>query len=145
LKDLEALSKLMDSRFKIFGVRIGLDGLIGLIPVVGDVATTTVSVYIILRALSLGVPFIVILQMLFNVLIDFIVGAVPFLGNIFDFFWKANEKNINLIKNYKGAPVSTKKRSSLVIVSFASIVFVLFASMIYFIFKILSLLVGLLF
>lgn len=142
MKDIRALSALMDSRFKIFGVRIGLDGIIGLIPVIGDVATTTVSIYIVVRALSMRIPFVVILQMLFNVLVDFIFGAVPILGNIFDFIWKANEKNIILIKRYKGSPVQTHQRSKLMVVSFASIVFLFFASIIYFVFKITGLIFG---
>lgn len=142
MKDIEALSALMDSRFKIFGVRIGLDGIIGLIPVVGDVATSAISIYIVFRALSMGFPFVVILQMLFNVLIDFVVGAVPFLGNIFDFFWRANEKNINLIKQYHGAPLQTKKRSNLLLLSFVSIVLLFFGTIGYLVFKLIGLFFG---
>lgn len=106
----------MDTKFKgPFGFRFGLDGLIGLIPVVGDIITNSISLYIILRASFLGLPPIIILRMCLNLLIESLVGMLPVLGNIFDFGWKANIKNVELIKSYQAQPKAIKHKSILMI------------------------------
>jgi hypothetical protein len=111
-KDLELLAILMDSQFKgPFGIKFGLDGLVGLIPVVGDLFTGGVSVYIILRAYRLGCSAPVIMRMILNVALETIVGAVPLLGNFFDFFWKSNLKNIELLNEYELKPKEVSSRS----------------------------------
>ncbi len=100
LKRVEALATLLDARFELFGVRFGLDALIGLIPGVGDAATGLLSTYIIIEAARAGASPIILLQMVFNVLIDFIVGAVPVIGDIFDVAFRANVKNAELLKRH---------------------------------------------
>jgi hypothetical protein len=145
VKDIEALSDLMDTKFKFLGIRFGLDGIIGLVPVVGDIATSGVSFYIVLRAFIMGFPLIVIIRMLINVFIDFVFGAVPILGNIFDFFWKANTSNVAIMKAYSTSPDRTKKRSGAFILGFALAVLSLFAVFVYLVVKILGLLLNLLF
>lgn len=139
IKDIEMLSDLMDQQFKVLGFRFGLDGLIGLIPVVGDVATSGVSFYIILRAFIMGFPLFVIMRMLVNILIDFVIGAVPVIGNVFDFIWKANTANVAIMKSYGENPVKTKRRSGAVLLSFVLGLFVLFSLMVFVLVKIISL------
>lgn len=99
-KSLEDLSRYLDDWIKIpvVGWRFGLDALIGLIPNVGDVATSLASFYILIAGARHGVPKITLLRMAFNIGLDYVVGAIPFLGDVFDFFWKANRQNIDLIR-----------------------------------------------
>lgn len=112
MKDLELLSEWLDSKFSIAGFRFGLDGLIGLIPGVGDAATSLVSGYIIVRAAMAGAPAFVVVRMILNLLIESFVGLVPIVGNLFDFVWKANLKNINLMKAYQVDPSKTLIKST---------------------------------
>lgn len=101
IRRLERLSHLMDQVVPLpGGFRIGLDGLMGLIPVIGDLSTAAISGYLINQARLLGVPGHIIARMMFNVVIDTLLGAIPVVGDIFDFFNKANTKNINLLLAY---------------------------------------------
>jgi len=97
---LESLSRYLDDWVKIpvVGWRFGLDAVIGLVPNVGDMATSLASFYILVAGVRYGVPKITLLRMAFNMGLDYIVGAIPFLGDAFDFVWKANKQNIDLIR-----------------------------------------------
>ncbi len=99
-ESLESLSRYLDDWIKIpvVGWRFGLDALIGLIPNVGDMATSLASFYILLAGVRHGVPRITLVRMAFNIGLDYVVGAIPFIGDAFDFFWKANRQNIDLIR-----------------------------------------------
>src|SRR5690606_2958988 len=97
---LDNLARYLDGLFRIPGTswRFGLDGLIGLVPNVGDTITSFASFYILLAGVRYGVPKITLLRMALNIAIDYIVGAIPFLGDLFDFFWKSNKRNMDLIR-----------------------------------------------
>jgi hypothetical protein len=96
---VEKLAWLMDSSIPI-GRRwsIGLDGLVGLVPGVGDMAGTLVSALIIISATRAGTPRATVARMLINVAFDTILGALPVLGDVFDFAYKANTKNVKLFR-----------------------------------------------
>ena len=97
--NLEALARLMDSFIRLpGGWRVGLDAILGLLPVVGDVLSMFVSLFILQAAAQQGVPRITLLRMGLNVGVDALVGAVPFLGDLFDVGWKANERNVELMR-----------------------------------------------
>lgn len=100
LSEVETLTRVLDEQFRIPGtsVRFGLDGLIGLVPGIGDAATTLVSLYVVARARSLGVPTGVLALMLGNILLDTTVGAIPILGDVFDVAFKANRRNLGLMQ-----------------------------------------------
>lgn len=98
VRRLDRLADLLDSRFRLFGVRFGIDGLISLIPVAGDLAMTVVSLYLVAEAARLGARKRVIAQMIFNVAVDTVLGAVPLIGDVFDILYKANNANIRLLK-----------------------------------------------
>lgn len=102
LRRLDLVATLMDNRFRIPGTRwhFGLDGLVGMIPGIGDAAGAIVSGWIILEARRLGVPTPLLLKMLANLGIDMAVGAVPVLGDLFDFAWKANRRNVDLLRQH---------------------------------------------
>ncbi len=97
---LDNLAHYLDGLFRIPGTswRFGLDGLIGLVPNVGDTITSFASFYILLAGVRYGVPKITLLRMAFNIAVDYVVGSIPFLGDAFDFFWKSNKKNMALIR-----------------------------------------------
>lgn len=99
-KGLDDLSFYLDGLFRVPGVgwRFGLDALIGLIPNVGDTLTSFASFYILIAGVRYGVPKITLLRMAFNIGLDYVVGMVPFVGDAFDFVWKSNMQNIELIR-----------------------------------------------
>lgn len=94
---LKQLEQLLDRRFRLFGVRFGFDGIVGLVPIVGDIATAAVGLYVILEARRLGARRWTMVCMLVNWGIDMGVGAVPVLGDIFDIAFKSNSKNVRLL------------------------------------------------
>jgi len=100
-QDVELISLVMDNLVRIPGVnwRVGLDPLIGLIPGVGDLVSTFVSLYVIFAAVQHGAPKITVLRMGLNIGIDLLVGSIPFLGDFFDVVWRANDRNVRLLRS----------------------------------------------
>ncbi len=100
LARIEMLAKLMDSAFTIPGsnVRIGLDAIIGLVPVLGDLISQAISSYIIWEARRIGVSRWTMGRMIANTAIDTVVGFVPFVGDLFDIGFRANMRNLELLK-----------------------------------------------
>ncbi|SDG01492.1 DUF4112 domain-containing protein [Terriglobus roseus] len=103
-RNLDVLSHLLDDYLRIPGtqIRFGLDGIIGLIPGIGDVLGAMASWIIILAAWLRGVPRVTLARMFANVAIETIVGTVPILGDAFDIAWKANRKNFMLLERSVG-------------------------------------------
>ncbi len=97
---IESLAKYLDDWIKIpvVGWRFGLDAVIGLVPNVGDTLTSVASFYILFAGVKYGVPKITLARMAFNIGLDYIVGMIPVIGDTFDFFWKSNKQNIDLIR-----------------------------------------------
>ena len=102
--ELDLLAALLDSRWRIPGtsIRFGVDALVGLVPVIGDAATGIVSAYIVMRARNCGAGKTLVARMLGNVLLDTVLGSVPILGSIFDVYFKANNRNIRLLRRHLG-------------------------------------------
>ncbi len=115
---LDRLAWLLDSSIRVPGTqfRIGLDGLIGLIPGLGDAAGSVVSSYIIAHAARVGVPKSTLIRMAFNVLIESLVGLVPVFGDLFDFAWKANSRNVRLLQQYSLDPRRTTNRNRVFVI-----------------------------
>ena len=99
---LEALAKLMDGMVSVPGtnIRVGVDAIVGLVPGIGDVVSGLVSSYLIWEARQLGAPRWLIGRMLANMLIDTTVGAIPVLGDAFDVMFRANMKNMALLRRH---------------------------------------------
>ena len=99
-RSLEQLSTWMDGLFRIPGTgwRFGLDALVGLVPGLGDFATSAVSLYILAAGVRYRVPKVTLLRMAANIGIDYLVGAIPFVGDLFDVWWKSNQKNVELLR-----------------------------------------------
>jgi hypothetical protein len=99
---LRRLVALFDSAFRIPGtrVRFGIDPIIGLIPGIGDLTSPVLAVLIIWQGTRVRVPKVVLLRMVLNALIDAGVGAIPLLGDLFDFAWKSNDWNLALLERH---------------------------------------------
>jgi hypothetical protein len=102
IRNLNALARLMDARFRIPGtnIRFGLDAIIGLVPGIGDLITLAISGYIVSSAAKLGASNYVMARMVLNTGIDALIGAIPLIGDIFDVGFKANQKNIRLLQQH---------------------------------------------
>jgi hypothetical protein len=102
LAAIDALAHLLDTRwqFPVFGFKFGLDALVGLVPVVGDIATGLVSAHIVYRATQLGASRWLLARMITNVAIDTIFGSVPVVGSVFDVFFKSNIRNVRLLRRH---------------------------------------------
>jgi uncharacterized protein YqhQ len=90
------------------------------VPGVGPFVTTVFSVYILLTSYFLGCSLSVFFRMLLNIVIEFIVGSIPLLGQVFDFFWKANSKNIQLLEAYQLQPEQVQQRSKWILIGVIS-------------------------
>jgi hypothetical protein len=115
---LERLAWLLDSSIPIPGTRfsVGLDALIGLVPVIGDLAGVILSSTILVEAARLGVGRSVLLRMALNVAIEGVVGLVPLAGDVFDAAWKANRRNVRLLDQWLEQP-QRAQRASLALVA----------------------------
>jgi hypothetical protein len=99
LKRLRLIARVMDSCIELPGTkrRIGLDPLIGLVPVAGDIISTAVSLYIVWEGHRLGASRTQVVSMLGNVAIDLAGGAIPVIGDLFDFAFTANRRNLRIL------------------------------------------------
>lgn len=113
---VKKLSEILDSKYQgPLGVKFGWDAILGLIPGLGDVITSGFSFYIILTASRLGVDSATLLRMGINLLIDNLIDMIPFIGNLFDFYWKANNKNIILMEKALERPEQESIKSRMVL------------------------------
>jgi hypothetical protein len=103
---LQRLEILLDEAFRVPGtqMRFGIDGIIGLVPGLGDVLAGLLSLIIPLAAWIRGVPYITLARMAVNLGIGVLVGTIPIFGDIFDIAWKANRRNYRLLRRHLGEP-----------------------------------------
>jgi Domain of unknown function (DUF4112) len=111
LSQLRTISDLWDRAFGIPGTkwRVGLESLMGLLPVGGDVVGLGISIYILWHVVQFDLPKSMLLRMVFNIAIDALVGSVPLFGDLFDITWKANTKNVNLLESHLQQPHQSRK------------------------------------
>jgi hypothetical protein len=116
---LRFIAWLLDSSIPIPGTRftIGIEALIGLIPLLGDLIGVLASSYILAEAHRLGVRRAVLLRMAFNVAVEGVVGIVPFLGDVFDAAWKANVRNVRLLEAWTERPRQVERGSRWVVIA----------------------------
>lgn len=99
---LEAMEQVLERAFMLPGINrpIGLDSIVGLIPVVGDVVTASMGAWLIWEARNLGMSKFQLARMAGNVGVDTAIGAIPFVGDLFDFAFRSNTRNLRIIKRY---------------------------------------------
>ncbi len=101
IADVEALARWLDYAFVLpGGFRFGVAGIVGLVPGVGDVFDAVISLYIVMRAIQLGIPRVAITRMMVNVGIEAVAGSVPLIGDLFDVVFKANRRNYRLLQSH---------------------------------------------
>ncbi|BAY28500.1 hypothetical protein NIES2107_03300 [Nostoc carneum NIES-2107] len=117
VRRLRQLSRILDNAITIPGtqVGVGIDPILGLLPVGGDFLGVMLSCYIVVEAARLGVPRATIGRMVFNIIVDGLVGSFPMLGDLFDFAWKANSMNIQLLEDNLKFSSQTQKADRLFI------------------------------
>ncbi len=103
-KRIYRLARLLDSQFKLPGtsIRFGLDSILGLIPGAGDTVTALMAAYIILEGWRMGASKGTIARMLVNLVLDWAIGSIPLIGDLFDIGYKANIRNIHLLEDELG-------------------------------------------
>lgn len=102
LERARSASTLLDEAIRIPGIgyRIGIDPIIGLLPVSGDAVGAVLSLYIVAESARLGVPRKTLARMLVNIGVDTVGGSIPIAGSLLDVVWKANERNVSLLENH---------------------------------------------
>jgi hypothetical protein len=117
LRRLDALAYLLDNSIPVPGTgrRFGLDALIGLVPGFGGAAGSLLSAYIVVEAARAGAPLPVLLRMVLNVGIEALVGTLPFVGDLFDAWWKANDRNVRLLRRAVAEPGAVRRSSAAVL------------------------------
>jgi hypothetical protein len=128
-KTLARLEVLLDEAVRIPGteIRFGLDGIIGLVPGLGDVLAGLFSLIIPMAAWIRGVPYITLLRMTVNIGIGVLVGAIPILGDMFDIAWKSNRRNYRLLRLHLGEPHRHTWRDWVFLILLGSALAIIFA------------------
>ncbi len=126
---LDTITDLMDTKLRIpfTGVKFGADAVLGLIPVAGEVASFSVSGLMVLSMVRHGVSGKVIVLMLFNILLDAVIGAIPLLGTVFNIFYKANVRNLNLLREHQEQGEHGGSGIGIILAVLAFLVFCVFA------------------
>jgi hypothetical protein len=121
------LARVLDEAIRIPGtnIRIGLDAILGLIPGGGDVAGGLFSAIIILQAARVGAPTSVLARMLGNVVIDTAIGSIPLIGDVFDFAWRSNTRNVRLLESWRERPAGTQRASKVAVAGFLAVLVLL--------------------
>lgn len=119
---LRTLAWLLDNSIPLpGGYRIGVDALIGLVPGIGDAIGALLSAYIVNEARALGAPRSVLLRMMGNVMIETVIGSIPFAGDLFDAAFKANSRNLALLGRYQLDPIGSRRSSRWFVIGFSSL------------------------
>lgn len=102
IRRTRTVAQLLDDAIPIPGTnyRIGLDPLIGLLPISGDIVTGLIGLYVVAEAALVRAPLALLVRMLVNLALDVVIGAIPVVGDIFDAVWKANVRNVELLEEH---------------------------------------------
>ena len=119
LRRARVVATVLDDAIRIPGtnIRFGLDPVIGLVPGLGDLLGGAASAYIILEAARAGASASILVRMAANVGIDTLIGALPVIGDLFDFAWKSNARNVRLLARHVDAPIETRRASTALLVA----------------------------
>lgn len=100
IKKAKFFARLFDTQFSILGIKFGLDPIVNIIPYFGSIAGALLSLYILKIAYDIGVSKMDFMKMIGNIVLDLLVGAIPYLGIIFDVVYKANTRNVAILEKY---------------------------------------------
>lgn len=128
MREVETLAWLLDNSIPVPGTggrRFGIDAVIGLVPVVGDLVSGSIGLYVVWRASRMGLPRVVVVRMLVNAALDLAIGAIPVLGDAFDLWFKANTRNLGLMRRHLEHPDTSTRNEWLVLVGLLVVVVVI--------------------
>jgi hypothetical protein len=132
LQRLKILSELMDSKFEgPFGIRFGLDGILGFVPFIGDIFTTLVSFSILVAAAQMGATPSTLIRMAWNILFENLIDMIPIFGSFFDIYWKSNNMNMKILEAQLIHPERVTVTSRIVVLLLILGVFVVLFTLIY--------------
>jgi len=147
LAEVETLAWLLDNSIPVPGTggrRVGIDALIGFVPVMGDLVSAGMGLFVVWRASRMGLPRIVVVRMLANSALDFVVGAVPVVGDAFDLWFKANSRNLGIMRRHLDDPGASTRNDWLVVLALVGVVVAVVAVVGWMIVSALTVVVGLL-
>lgn len=146
LQSARQFARLLDDLVRVPGTKIGigLDPVLNLIPIAGDAVGTALGAYLLVTAVRMGVPKRVLARMLLNISIDALAGAIPVFGQVFDFVWKANSKNMVLLERYTTMPTKTTQSSGTMVIVVLALFVLIVVLVVWFAYALLSLLASLL-
>ena len=143
LRKIEKFARLLDSQFKLPGTnfRFGLDPILGLIPFVGDATSLGIQLGLLSAMMQYGASRKVIILMTLNLLLDFTIGSIPFIGGVFDFFYKSSERNLRLLKRHYGEGKYQGKGTGIIILVIV-IILAVFALIGFLMYKLIAWIIG---
>ena len=123
IAEMETIAWLLDNSIPVPGTgrRFGIDALIGFVPVVGDLLSGGIGLFVVWRASRLGLPRIVVARMLVNSAIDMAIGAIPVIGDAFDLWFKANTRNLGIIRRHLEHPETSTRTDWLILLGMVGI------------------------
>ena len=145
LAEVEGLAWLLDNSIPVpltGGRRFGIDALIGFVPGVGDLVSAGLGLFVIWRGSRMGLPRIVVARMLANSAIDLVIGAIPVLGDAFDLWFKANTRNLGLMRRWIERPDASTRDDWLAVLAILGLVFGIAALVVWLIVSAISALFG---
>ncbi|MBA2264424.1 MAG: DUF4112 domain-containing protein [Chloroflexi bacterium] len=125
LGEVETLAWLLDNSIPVPGTggrRFGIDAIIGLVPVVGDVISGGIGLFVVWRGSRMGLPRVVVARMLANSALDLLIGSIPVIGDAFDLWFKANTRNLGLMRRHLERPETSTRNEWLVVGALIGIV-----------------------
>lgn len=125
LGEVETLAWLLDNSIPVRGTggrRFGIDAIIGLVPVVGDVISGGIGLFVVWRGSRMGLPRVVVARMLANSALDLLIGSIPVIGDAFDLWFKANTRNLGLMRRHLERPETSTRNEWLVVGALIGIV-----------------------
>ena len=145
LGEVEMLAWLLDNSIPVPGTgrRFGIDAVIGFVPVLGDIVSGGLGLFVVWRASRFGLPRIAVARMLANTVIDIAVGAIPILGDAFDLWFKANTRNLGIMRRHLEEPTASTRNDWLVVAGLVAAVVGVVLLLGWLVFSVIAALVGL--
>ncbi len=132
LQRVRMLGQLMDSKFEgPFGIRFGLDGILGFVPFLGDIITTLISFSILVSAAQLGATPATLIRMGMNILFENLVDMIPVLGSIFDFWFQSNNRNVKILEDQMKNPEKVSVTSRVILLAIILLILMTLFAVIY--------------
>lgn len=144
LAEMETIAWLLDNSIPVPGTgrRFGIDALIGFVPVVGDLLSGGIGLFVVWRASRFGLPRITVARMLANSLIDIAIGAIPVIGDAFDLWFKANSRNLAIIRRHLEHPETSTRGDWLILAALAGLLVAIILLLSWFLVAVVSALAG---